>query len=99
MAQQKQTYLLSMRMQVQPVALLSRLRTQRCRELWCMSGPIRPLAWEPPYITSAALKIKKRKKKEKEKDSIVYNIAHGPIEKCAFRVLKTYTCFLSWFSS
>ena len=34
--------------------------------LWCASAavaPIRPLAREPPYATSAALKIPKKKKK------------------------------------
>ena len=37
--------------------------------LWCRptaTAPIRPLAWEPPYAASAALK---RPKKEKEKTS------------------------------
>ena len=43
--------------------------------LWlrCRLGavaPIRPLAWEPPYATGAALKIKK-KKKERERGSKV----------------------------
>ena len=28
-------------------------------------APIRPLAWEPPYATGAALKDKKTKKKKK----------------------------------
>ena len=34
--------------------------------LWCRLAAvalIRPLAWEPPYATGAALKRKKRKKK------------------------------------
>ena len=41
--------------------------------LWCRpvaTAPIRPLAWEPPYATEAALeKAKKERKKEKEKKS------------------------------
>ena len=54
------------------------LRTWRCCELWCRpatTAHIWPLAWEPPYATSVALK-KKGKKKEREtepkicKDSI-----------------------------
>ena len=28
------------------------------------TAPIRPLAWEPPYATGAALKKKKKKKKK-----------------------------------
>ena len=51
------------------MALLSGLRIWRCRELWFRSkarlgsgiavatAPIRPLVWEPPYATGAALKI------------------------------------------
>ena len=34
--------------------------------LWCSpaaTAPIRPLAWEPPYATGAALKRQKTKKK------------------------------------
>ena len=34
--------------------------------LWCRSvatAPIRPLAWEPPYATGAALKRQKKEKK------------------------------------
>ena len=37
--------------------------------LWCRPSAtalIRPLAWEPPYATSGALKSKKKKKKKKE---------------------------------
>ena len=37
---------------------------------WCRpasTAPIRPLAWEPPYATGAALeKTKKKKKKDKK---------------------------------
>ena len=39
--------------------------------LWCRlasTAPFRPLAWDPPYATGAALeKAKKDKKKKKEK--------------------------------
>ena len=37
--------------------------------LWCRpaaAAPIRPLAWEPPYVTGAALKGQKDKKKKKK---------------------------------
>ena len=47
--------------------LLSGLRIWRCCEVWCRPTavpPIRPLAWEPPYIAGAALKNKEKKKKE-----------------------------------
>ena len=30
------------------------------------AAPIQPLAWDPPYATSAALKKKKKKKKTKK---------------------------------
>ena len=36
--------------------------------LWCRlaaTGPIRPLAWEPPYALGAALEMAKRLKKKK----------------------------------
>ena len=40
--------------------------------LWCRlaaTAPIRPLAWEPPYATGAALeKAKKTEKKKKKED-------------------------------
>ena len=32
------------------------------------TAPIRPLAWEPPYATGAALEETKRQKKKKKKD-------------------------------
>ena len=37
MAQWKQIHLETMRLQVQSLALLSRLRIRRCHELWCRS--------------------------------------------------------------
>ena len=40
--------------------------------LWCRPAavaPIRPLAWEPPYATTAALKRQKKKKKEKKENA------------------------------
>ena len=37
------------------------------------TAPIRPLAWEPPYATGAALKKKdKRQKKKKKKEIFMY---------------------------
>jgi len=38
--------------------------------LWCrlaVTAPIRPLAWEPPYAASAALKRQKPKRKKEKK--------------------------------
>ena len=35
------------------------------------TGPIRPLAWEPPYAVGAALEKGKKKKKERERDDIL----------------------------
>ena len=32
------------------------------------TAPIRPLAWEPPYVAGAALKRQKKKKKKKEEE-------------------------------
>ena len=39
------------------------------------TAPVRPLAWEPPYVMDAALKKKKKKKKKKERngDLIEFN--------------------------
>ena len=50
--------------------------------LWCRpvaTAPIRPLAWEPPYATGAALAKaedpKKKKKKKKKRDVINCNFS------------------------
>ena len=51
------------------VSGLSELRIWRCHELWCRPAavaPVRPLAWELPYATGAALKRPKKKKKIRE---------------------------------
>ena len=40
--------------------------------LWCRPAavaPIRPLAWEPPYVTSVALKSKNKTKQNKQKNN------------------------------
>ena len=58
-----QTQLVSMRMQVWSLALLSGLRIQCCRG--CGVAPIRPVAQELPY--AAALKNKKQNKTKKPK--------------------------------
>ena len=61
-AQWKWIWLVSVKTQVQFLALLSGLRIQHCHEFWHRLQ----LAWEPTYVTGAALKknkIKKRKKK------------------------------------
>ena len=57
--------LVSMRIRVQSLALLSELRIQHCCELWCKvptqlgSGiAILPLAWELPYAVGTGLKKK-----------------------------------------
>ena len=57
--QWKQIQLISMRMWVQSLVLLSTSGIWRCRELWCRlvaTAPIQPLAWEPPYAVGAAQK-------------------------------------------
>ena len=41
--------------------------------LWCRptaAAPIRPLAWEPPYAASTALKKKKKKEREREREGM-----------------------------
>ena len=71
-AQQVNTRLVSIRMQVQSPALLSELRCGSdpvllwlwCR--WAAAAPSRPLPWELPYAKGAAQKKKKKKKKKKE---------------------------------
>ena len=60
------TQLVSMRMQVRSLALLSELRIWRLLWLWCRLAAVAliwPLAWEPPYVVSTALKRPKKKKK------------------------------------
>ena len=79
MAQRKQIRLVSMRTQVHSLASPSGLRIWHCHELWCRSqmwlwlqcrpaatAPIGPLAREPLYASSVALKNQKKKKKEKK---------------------------------
>ena len=64
MVQWKRIQLGIMRLQVRSLASLSGLRIWCCRELWCRPAaatPIRPLAWETPYATGAALKRQKPK--------------------------------------
>ena len=66
MAQWKQIRLVSIRTQVQSLALLSRLRIWCFYELWCRPAatvPIWPLAWEPLCVADVALKRPKKKKK------------------------------------
>ena len=49
---------------VRSLALLSGLRMQHCRELWCRlvgTALIGPLAWESPYAAGVALKRKENK--------------------------------------
>ena len=61
-AQWKQIWLLSKGLQVPYLALFSGLRIWHCCKLCCRpvaTAPIRPLAWESPYVAGAALKIKK----------------------------------------
>ena len=73
MAQQKQIRLGTMRLQVQPLALLSGLRTRHCCELWCRPAAValtQPLAWEPLYAVDVALKRQKTKKKKKKNHSL-----------------------------
>ena len=57
-----------------PGLALSRLRIPCCCELWCRPAaiaPIRPLAWELPYASGAALKSKKKRERlQKIKDIV-----------------------------
>ena len=44
--------------------------------LWCRlaaAGPIRPLAWKPPYVTGVALKKQKKRKRKKKEKLIKWN--------------------------
>ena len=50
--------------------------------LWCRpeaTAPIRPLAWEPPYATSAALERQKKKKKKKKKNNKKKNVSNATV--------------------
>ena len=77
MAQRKQIGLVSMRMRVRFLALLSGPGIWLCHELWCRLlvwlwcrlaavPSIRPLAWELPYAVGVALK------KEREREKCIY---------------------------
>ena len=55
--------------------------------LWCRlaaPAPIRPLAWEPRYATSAALEKAKRQKKKKKKNQSGDTCIEGGPEPGAF---------------
>ena len=48
--------------------------------VWCRpeaTAPIRPLAWEPPYVVGVALKRQKKKKKERKKEKKEKKICIG----------------------
>ena len=93
-----------MRFRVQFLASLSRSRIWRCSELQCRSqtqlgsviavavatAPIRPLSWEPPYASGAALeKTKKKKKKERERGKEGhYIMIKGSIQKEDIAIVK-----------
>ena len=66
-----QTQVVSMRMWVQSLALLSGLRIQCCYELWCTPVAavlIHPLAQELPYAAAGVtIKSKKTNKQTKKK--------------------------------
>ena len=65
-----QIQLVSMRMQIQSLALLGGLRIQHYHEPWyrlAATAPIQPLAWEPPYAMGAVLKRQKTKQKQTKK--------------------------------
>ena len=67
MAQSKRIWLVSLRMQVQSLASLSRWKILSCRELWCRLAAealIQPLAWEPPYVQVCPYKKRQKKKKK-----------------------------------
>ena len=56
--------------------------------LWCRPvavAPIQPLAWEPPYAASAALKTPQKKRKEKKRDQfIILKVMLPPPERFIF---------------
>ena len=53
---------MSAKMPVRSLALVSGLRMWHCHKLWrrLAAALTRPLAWERPYATGAALKIRKK---------------------------------------
>ena len=80
-----------MGLRVLSLALLTGLRIQRCRELWCSrrhgsdlawlwrraaaTAPIQPLAWEPSYDMGAA---PQKRKKSSKAQSMTRNSDGGP---------------------
>ena len=78
MAQQKQTRLESMRMQVPSLTSPSgsglALAIVLLLWLWCRPAaiaPIQPLAWEPPYAAGEALKSKQTNKQTKNPSWVI----------------------------
>ena len=63
-----------MRIWVRSLALLSGLRIQHCHELRGRVVAValkRPLIWELPHVSGAALKKRKEKKRKRKKKSIL----------------------------
>ena len=76
MAQQNRIRLGTTGFRVRSLASLGGLRIRLCRELGCRpaaTGPIGPLAWQPPHATGAALKRQKTKKRKKYSNHIAIN--------------------------
>ena len=60
--------------------------------VWCRlaaTARIRPLAWEPPYATGAALKRKKKKERKKKKQKKTRQVCGVHINKQSERQLST----------
>ena len=61
--------MVTMRLRIWSLALFSGLSIQHCCELWCRPAavaPVRPLAWDHPFVSGLALKSKKKAKKKKK---------------------------------
>ena len=71
--------------------------------LWCRPAAvaqIRPLAWEPPYATGAALKMTKKKKRKRKKER---KIATEEMVLCVLHLPEGRVCiwggtFMGWIS-
>ena len=59
------------------------------------TAPIRPLAWEPPYVVGAALEEAKRQKDQKKKS--IYNVLSISAAQRSDPVIHIHTFFFSYY--
>ena len=94
-AQQVINSIVSMRTQVQFLALLSELRIQCCHELWCRSAAaalIQPLVWEPPYATDPPVLEMRAHEKTTADPVCVYAHLSTHVDACVCMYTREHAC-------